>query len=1083
MFQRFLLFKDKKMNVFHVIVVAHAFTAAVLKGESVSQSGQSLRGDFLEFTAAADRVPDDSVVHVRYRCSRPCGLTVEAVVSTLRKKDVVIFRRTWISSTPAVDRTQRVALPRPPSISDTHGLFNGTVTDVGFVTVRAWLDHLREGGEAGTYQRSMWRIYRVLTMMATKPPTECPSWFTQLKRQITRDGISQCPHESDVIDMLDFPLASTGENFGAIRRFKPFIDESLERVRRQAVTEPSVTISVWIYVVERCQEEMCGIIHHVDRANSYGSVMMQLTHSGDVIIQARLTTGEDEAFRARAALPLWKWIRLDCSVQDSKVLLDTTWEEETIRHIFQFQDSIYYDDTDGYFVVGGGKYMPGIHGYFGPVRFYRLGAEEINNPLHPETTLKELDRTHHECREMKAFTEAFLKQVTNRGDASTSHFRALWGQFDKNTCTQTWSWETTQKYNTLFQLLQTQEEKLRTGSLRTTLFQEALDSMFSADQTQMNVTTRSASLLQAASCFGNHRATLLLASVHLAGLGRGVDHTQGHVYSLIGASADDRFALMHAGYKHSQGLDGFPKRLDMAYSYYSNAGAQSSVDAANIHDTQQYTPEHIYLSNTEDLNTLMRETSDTFHYLTFKAERGDADAQRRLGAMLYWGQTGISKDIESAVKWFARSSMQMKDPSAMYDYSILLMKGEGVKRNKTRGFQLLKKAAAMGSVTALNALGWYHGIELNDHEQAVKYFEQAARSGSADAMFNLGLYHLSGTNPRSLHRDEKAAFRQFLNASRSGHVGAAVEAAWFLSSGCLEGVSQDVERAVIMLKKVCDVNGHLGFMIREALQAFLHGSWREAFVRYVLAAETGLGLAQSNAAHLCEELNLHGHCQWRYHNYSVFNYDPHPSALLRMGDFYFHQKHLLWSVAGAAWMYSRAAAAGSPQGIFNLVTLAQQGHALPPGVYAAFNTTCDDDVDVAVEKMLKRCVEAESDDAATPCSLALLQLQVKTALRRMHFILVNVSLLSVCVLVVFMPLQSWLEQRVSSRRAAELRARTTSGRGEERGIMGVSHRVVENQRLNMVNGERWLRQTSDFAVTLSGVCVFVFCTAFLTHFL
>lgn len=57
---------------------------------------------------------------------------------------------------------------------------------------------------------------------------------------------------------------------------------------------------------------------------------------------------------------------------------------------------------------------------------------------------------------------------------------------------------------------------------------------------------------------------------------------QGHVYSLIGAAGDDRFALMHAGYKHSHGIDGFPKDLDLAYSYYSNMGAQSSADVNRI---------------------------------------------------------------------------------------------------------------------------------------------------------------------------------------------------------------------------------------------------------------------------------------------------------------------------------------------------------------------------------------------------------------------------------------------------------------------------------------------------------------------
>lgn len=40
---------------------------------------------------------------------------------------------------------------------------------------------------------------------------------------------------------------------------------------------------------------------------------------GNVMIQARLTTGEDDAFRAVMVMPLRKWIRLDCYIEDSKV--------------------------------------------------------------------------------------------------------------------------------------------------------------------------------------------------------------------------------------------------------------------------------------------------------------------------------------------------------------------------------------------------------------------------------------------------------------------------------------------------------------------------------------------------------------------------------------------------------------------------------------------------------------------------------------------------------------------------------------------------------------------------------------------
>lgn len=101
--------------------------------------------------------------------------------------------------------------------------------------------------------------------------------------------------------------------------------------------------------------------------------------------------------------------------------------------------------------------------------------------------------------------------------------------------------------------------------------------------------------------------------------------------------------------------------------------------------------------------------------------------------MLFRGDNGIAKDIESAMRWFERSAMQMKDAAALYDYSIILMKvvksvswtyehwmcwvcvrlrfdvyrftdwcrflqGEGAKKNNTRGFQLMQKAAKMVSV-------------------------------------------------------------------------------------------------------------------------------------------------------------------------------------------------------------------------------------------------------------------------------------------------------------------------------------------------------------------------------------------------
>lgn len=42
--------------------------------------------------------------------------------------------------------------------------------------------------------------------------------------------------------------------------------------------------------------------------------------------------------------------------------------------------------------------------------------------------------------------------------------------------------------------------------------------------------------------------------------------------------------------------------------------------------------------------------------------------------MHLWGSNGVEKDVRTAVMWYATSALQMVDPTAMYDYAILLLK-------------------------------------------------------------------------------------------------------------------------------------------------------------------------------------------------------------------------------------------------------------------------------------------------------------------------------------------------------------------------------------------------------------------------
>lgn len=123
-------------------------------------------------------------------------------------------------------------------------------------------------------------------------------------------------------------------------------------------------------------------------------------------------------------------------------------------------------------------------------------------------SLPKLDQTHQECQEMEEFTAAFLRQVTegylqsrnNEGRGTflkwawqpfsciqanrsiekglvakqifhltlsgvcVTHFIKLWTQFGRKVNPQNWTWETYLQHRSLYNVLQTQQEGIKTGA-------------------------------------------------------------------------------------------------------------------------------------------------------------------------------------------------------------------------------------------------------------------------------------------------------------------------------------------------------------------------------------------------------------------------------------------------------------------------------------------------------------------------------------------------------------------------------------------------------------------------------------------
>ncbi|KAK7131852.1 hypothetical protein R3I93_018421 [Phoxinus phoxinus] len=1066
------------------------------------------RGDFVQFGEAPDTVMDKCSVQVQYNCSAACRIAVEIVISTPTRTGVVVYRRSWTNHRRfGKPRSRKVPLVFPPAV-----LYRREVS-VRDVVLRAWMLHLdqEELGErnhAEGYDRSLVRTSTLVRTLPTSqrpayPQTGSVSWGAWLMWQLTKDTARKCPHESETVDILSFPFASTGERFGVIHTFSPFKSRDLERRRTLALKQPSVALSLWLYLLSWCGQSVCGIVKHVNEHRKYGSPLIMLSDAGNVVLQVQMVDGEAQAFTAHTALPLHTWIRLDFFFQVSKANLTVSkvlpaGQTSETTHLFDFRQPIKFTDTSGYFVIGGSKYMKGFHGYFGPIRYYRLGSDKVINPLSPVRTLNELDRLHRRCEEMQQVTEHYLQALRQSRGVSTdvceSYYGDLERKFGRRECTQTWSWDQQRRFNIALRLLEEHQDFL-TGlessgghllHLSRVIFQDVVKTISKAEESDGGLDL--IEQLQVSLCWGHQHSSLLLATLHLAGLGVPVDLELGHVYSLIGGVSDDRLALMHLGYKHMQGLDGFPKDQNTAYGYYANIGKQSRIDHDAVHDPWQTPTEHVHLSNDDELHTQTGEQGDIVQYLKHQANRGDVQSQKSLARMLLWGSNGLEKDIQTAAMWYARSALQMMDPTAMYDYAILILKGTGVKKNRTLGLKLLQKAADMGSVEALNGLGWYYSTIVKDGRKAIRYFELAAQNGSRDGLFNVGIYQLNGASPDNPDRNETAAFQFFLRAAQLGHVDGAVEAASFLSTGTVRGVARDQHKAVLLLKRVSEMNGHLGFMVKEALQTYQRGSWDEALVKYAILAETGLSVAQHNAAHLCEVLVHSSACQWRYHNYSTYNHIPQEAGLLRMGVYY----SKLADVGKAMHMYSTAAVHGSPQGHFNLAMLIEEGYEVPDiildqmGMSAAHNMNRSG----VVGHLLSRCREFEDGDV-TPCSLVLGRIQLMRAWR--DFTHSSVQLPLACgmaaafsLFIIAVLLQTLLAfystAYLSSDQSSERRGEPAVG-GQGISPLETSAHQQRSDRPTAAHYSLALQETSDLIVTVTGVCVCVIFTMLISHLL
>jgi len=123
-----------------------------------------------------------------------------------------------------------------------------------------------------------------------------------------------------------------------------------------------------------------------------------------------------------------------------------------------------------------------------------------------------------------------------------------------------------------------------------------------------------------------------------------------------------------------------------------------------------------------------------------KAEHGDAEAQKNLGAIYAKGQ-GLKQNYTEAAQWYRKAADQ-GNAAAQAALGELYEAGQGVQNDDAEAAKWYRRAAEQGHVGGQYCLAVLYTIGKGvsrDVAEAAKWYRRAAEQGNALAQYNFGM--------------------------------------------------------------------------------------------------------------------------------------------------------------------------------------------------------------------------------------------------------------------------------------------------------------------------------------------------------
>uniref|UniRef100_A0A8B9HD63 SEL1L adaptor subunit of ERAD E3 ubiquitin ligase n=1 Tax=Astyanax mexicanus TaxID=7994 RepID=A0A8B9HD63_ASTMX len=387
---------------------------------------------------------------------------------------------------------------------------------------------------------------------------------------------------------------------------------------------------------------------------------------------------------------------------------------------------------------------------------------------------------------------------------------------------------------------------------------------------------------------------------------------------------------------------------------------------------------------------------DLIQYYQFLAEKGDVQAQVGLGQLHLHGGRGVEQNHQRAYEYFNQAANAGNTHAMAFLGKMYSEGSEFLPQNNDTALHYFKKASEQGNPVGQSGLGMAYlygrGVPVN-YDLALKYFQKAAEQGWVDGQLQLGTMYYNGIGVK---RDYKQALKFFNLASQAGHILAFYNLAQMHATGT--GVMRSCHTAVELFKNVCE-RGRWSERLMGAYGSFKDGDMDSALVQYLLLAEQGYEVAQSNVAFILDQSKL-------------LENETYPRALLhwtraaaqgytvariKLGDYHFYGYGTDVDYETAVIHYRLASEQQhSAQAMFNLGYMHEKGLGIKQDIHLA-------------KRFYDMAAEA-SPDAQVPVFLALCKLGLVYTLQYLQDL--NVKLLILIMLAWDLHLQKDTSQLV-----------------------------------------------------------------------